>query len=215
MKIYHPTALVSLTLLLTTSRTVCSFTIPSVHRHNILTTGQEVDEQKSSIFVNHAKAVDEEEGSRAETFEPDSNSRNRRGVLASLNVAALLPFCVGSPSPASAAAAAGKAPSIVSPKDVLFRLRPVPTFSIVNPAGIPYMIVSKDNQGGIGYFFTSFGGAKKVLDDAKKGADEAGYPETWEGATVMTVPMDVALRLAVQKKNAKAKTIWSWTPFRM
>jgi len=84
--------------------------------------------------------------------------------------------------------------------DLLNRLKGVPTFCIVSPDGAAYMMYNKDQAMAIGYAFTTFPGALAVLGDAQRNAREKGYFDTWKDATITTVPLDIAVRLALKKK---------------
>lgn len=52
-----------------------------------------------------------------------------------------------------------------------------------------------------GYAFTSMEGAIVVLNDAQKTAKEGGYGDVWKDATITTLPADIAVRLALQKRQ--------------
>lgn len=85
--------------------------------------------------------------------------------------------------------------------ELLARLRGVPTFCIVNKDGAAYMIVKADERMAKGYAFTTYQGAKVVLEDAQKTAAEKGYGDLWENATITTIPADAAVRLSLTKKE--------------
>jgi len=85
--------------------------------------------------------------------------------------------------------------------ELLARLKSVPTFCIVNKDGAAYMIVKADERIAKGYAFTTYQGAKVVLEDAQKTASEKGYGELWEDATITTIPADAAVRLSLTKKE--------------
>mmetsp|Transcript_1161 Transcript_1161/g.1613 ORF Transcript_1161/g.1613 Transcript_1161/m.1613 type:complete len:363 (-) Transcript_1161:252-1340(-) len=180
-----------------------------------LKTQQQRSSTTSFSLKSSATSSNNDESNNDIVTSPSNNNhnavstKNRRQVLQGLTAASTSMMMISSsslmsPSP-SFAAEGGGSTSMVDPKEVLMRLRPVPTFCIVDNTGTPYMIIESDNGGGRGYFFTSFSGAMEVLSDAKKGAEEAGYPETWEGATIMTVPLDIAMRLSVTPKKRKTQ----------
>jgi hypothetical protein len=108
-------------------------------------------------------------------------------------------------SPSPAAAADTTTAAVVSPKDLLARLRRVPCFAIVDKDGIPYMIVDKKTRGATGYFFLTFRGALTVLGDAQRMAKEQGYEQIWADAKITTVPLDIALRLSLKKMERKGQ----------
>lgn len=88
-------------------------------------------------------------------------------------------------------------------------LRAVPTFTIVDPKGVPYVVVGEDAKV-TGYFFTTYGEANRLLSLAKKSADRAiqqaktegevldemGQTNPWSKARVSSVPLDFAVTLA-------------------
>lgn len=88
--------------------------------------------------------------------------------------------------------------------ELLGRLKGVPTFCIVSPEGAAYMVFKNDQAVAIGYAFTTFPGALAVLSDAQRVAKEKGYFDTWQNATVTTIPLDIAVRLALKKKPRKS-----------
>lgn len=89
----------------------------------------------------------------------------------------------------------------VTVNDLLASVKGVPTFCIVNKEGAAYMIVKADERMAKGYAFTTFQGALTVLSDAQRTAKEKGYAELWEDATITAIPADIAIRLALQKKE--------------
>lgn len=103
--------------------------------------------------------------------------------------------------PRASNAATPTAEGITSIPELLSRLKAVPTFCIVNKDGAAYMIVKADERMARGYAFTTYNGAKVVLEDAKKTATEKGYGEIWEDATITTIPADAAVRLSLTKKE--------------
>jgi hypothetical protein len=89
--------------------------------------------------------------------------------------------------------------------DLMPRLKRVPTFCIVNSQGVPFMAVKMQDRMAKGYAFTSFEAALVVLADAQRAAQEGGYAEVWKDATVTFIPMDVAMRLALQKRERSSQ----------
>jgi hypothetical protein len=96
---------------------------------------------------------------------------------------------------------------LLSPYDVAEMLRPVPTFTIVDKAGVPFTVVGEDAKV-TGYFFTTFPEADRILRLAKTSAKKAiaktkvDDPQTnpWNQARISTVPLDYAVTL-VSKSN--------------
>ena len=87
--------------------------------------------------------------------------------------------------------------------EVLLRLKDIPTFCIVNSDGIPLMIF--DGQASAtGYFFLSFNVAKTVLDDARSKDKSKDAQDKWADATIISLPLTVALQLGLRKVQRKA-----------
>lgn len=84
---------------------------------------------------------------------------------------------------------------------LLTRVKQIPMFCIVNTEGVPYMVISKSEAIARGYAFTSMEGAIIVLGDAQKAAKEGGYGDVWKDATIVTIPGDIAMKMALQKKQ--------------
>lgn len=86
--------------------------------------------------------------------------------------------------------------------ELLDKLRMIPTFCIVsNSTGAAYMLYKRDLNMGIGYAFLTFSGALAVLKDAQENAIQKGYGDVWTNATITTIPLDVAIRLALKKRS--------------
>ena len=93
------------------------------------------------------------------------------------------------------------ASSAISISDILLRLRNIPVFAIVNSDGIPYMIFD-GSASATGYFFFSFRVAANVLEDARQ--KDKTYEKEWAQATIIVLPLTVALQLALRKTQRKA-----------
>lgn len=128
---------------------------------------------------------------------PRDGSISRRDALL-LGPAATVTAASTLALPPPSHAAAGEVTSVT---ELLARIKSVPTFCIVNKDGAAYMIVKSDERMAKGYSFTTFQGAKVVLEDAQKTATEKGYGELWEDATITIVPADAAIRLSLTKKE--------------
>jgi hypothetical protein len=90
-----------------------------------------------------------------------------------------------------------------SAKDILLKLRSIPTFAIVNPDGVPFMIF--DGQASAtGYFFLSFDVAAQAIQDARTKDKNSGAAEVWSNAKIIVVPLAVALQLALRKTQRQA-----------
>jgi len=108
---------------------------------------------------------------------------------------------------------------IVSPDRVSELLKKVPTFTIVDEEGVPFMVVGEDAKV-TGYFFITYAEAKRILNLAKSSADKAireakaemkqnpaanqdpigGNP--WSKARIISVPLDFAVTLASKSTSA-------------
>lgn len=120
----------------------------------------------------------------------------RRDLLKSLGAASLFAGSLGTSAPAVAQ-------EQMSAQDTLLRLRSIPTFCIVDPDGVPFMIF--DGQASAtGYFFLSFDVAAQALQDARQKDKNAGAAETWSNAKIIVVPLAVALQLALRKTQREA-----------
>jgi Tic22-like family len=126
------------------------------------------------------------------------------------------------PANAAAAAAAdatattatadnGVKPSIVPAVEVLQRLRQVPVYAIVDGVGIPFMTYDSESAGANGYFFLDYTNAQGVLEDAKRAYASAkenkvdGVSDTWGDSRIVTLPLDLAMRLTVKQVSNVAQ----------
>lgn len=87
--------------------------------------------------------------------------------------------------------------------EILLRLRSIPTFSIVDPSGVPFMIFD-GRASATGYFFLSFQVAAQALQDARQKDKNAGASEVWANAKIIVVPLAVALQLTLRKSQREA-----------
>jgi Tic22-like family len=88
-------------------------------------------------------------------------------------------------------------------------LHAVPTFCIVDPKGVPYVVVGDDAKV-TGYFFTRYEEADRILNVARKSADRAiqrsderDAANPWKGARISTVPLDVAATLVTKSLSSR------------
>lgn len=87
------------------------------------------------------------------------------------------------------------------------RFKKVPAFAIVNAkTGTPFMILRNTGIASA-YFFTDYGAAQLVLDDARKDAAEKDLAtsQTWDEAKISAVSMEFALKLAKGRPKAMAQ----------
>mmetsp|Transcript_59122 Transcript_59122/g.175748 ORF Transcript_59122/g.175748 Transcript_59122/m.175748 type:complete len:379 (-) Transcript_59122:286-1422(-) len=162
----------------------------------------------------------------------------RRAFLRSMMIGAAAAAAGGSalsidPRAASAAVASDAggappvalAPGLVSPSEVARRLRAIPTFTLVDRRGVPFMVFGEDAKL-TAYFFTEYGEAARILKLATASSDgaraeareefrrtrreEGGPPPTkeeeneevgsnpWREARISTVPLDFAVTLSTR-----------------
>ena len=122
---------------------------------------------------------------------------------------------------------------MVSTTTLADRLRVVPTFTIVDTKGVPFMVVGEDAKV-TGYFFTTYGEANRLLTLAKTSADsnirqalaelraqrrkeklpalskqeemdQVGV-NPWKFARISTVPLDVAVTLVTKSMYSGKKS---------
>jgi len=134
-----------------------------------------------------------------------SSSGRRDAVSTLIQATSLLASTTTSPSIASAAGKDQGTSSVVPPKELARRLRRVPTFSIVDDTGKPFMILEGSRPPPIGYFFLNYEAAKFVLEDAIRVAVEANYENVWANAKITTVPLDFAMQLSIKKRMRKGQ----------
>jgi len=136
------------------------------------------------------------------TFLPPAASINRRKAIftataAASSIAAALSFPRSSQAADIDTDAKLDQPQLLTVANLLSSLRSVPLFCIVSSDGAAYMLYNKGTMAK-GYAFTTLSAALAVLKDAQNTAEKGGYAETWQGATITTIPADVAIRLSLQ-----------------
>jgi len=145
---------------------------------------------------------------RDQDVEPTSRIKccsSRREALCQWQAAvAAVSTAAGFSKIAPAFAATDDASPMSTIKDLLGRLKSIPTFCIVDPQGAAYMVFKNDQAMALGYAFTTFPGALAVLSDAQRNAKEKGFFDVWKDATITTIPLDIAVRLALKKKPRKS-----------
>lgn len=113
---------------------------------------------------------------------------------------------------------------MVSRDRVAELLRAVPTFTLVDKEGIPFMVVGEDAKV-TGYFFTSYNEASRILEVASAGADRAireakqeKQPDAgtltnpWKQARVSTLPLDAAVSLSLKSGTGKVRNYFQVAP---
>jgi len=143
---------------------------------------------------------------------------SRRDLLQGSVAFLLLASFVGS----TAAQAAEKVPAqgLLSTASVADLLRVIPTFTIVDQKGAPFMVVGEDAKV-TGYFFTEFSEAQRILKLASKSADKSiaegkkdpkqkefasELTNPWKAARISTVPLDLAATMVTKSMYASAKS---------
>lgn len=103
---------------------------------------------------------------------------------------------------------------LLSTTEVAALLHPVPTFTIVDKRGVPFMVVGEDAKV-TGYFFTTYGEAARILKLAKDSANKAivqakkegKSPEEigsnpWVKARISSIPLDSAITLVSKSTSS-------------
>ena len=122
------------------------------------------------------------------------------------------------PSLASAAATTEQdlnKPSLVSRDRVAELLSAVPTFTIVDKQGAPFLVVGEDAKP-TGYFFVDYNEASRIrklatdsasaaINAAKKdGSYTTDMTNPWQAARISTVPLDTAVALSLRSGKGSA-----------
>jgi len=109
------------------------------------------------------------------------------------------------PQPASAETSTESSSSLLD--RMASKFRRVPAFALVDgETGVPFMIL-KNTGVATGYFFTTYDGAKQVLDGAKKDAEgqDLASKDMWSGARISAVSLEFALKLGKSRPKAMAQ----------
>jgi hypothetical protein len=108
---------------------------------------------------------------------------------------------------------------MVSAKTVADLLRVVPTFTLVDKLGAPFVVVGEDAKV-TGYFFTEFPEAQRILKSARQSADKSiregkkdpkqkefmdELTNPWKEARISTVSLDIATTLVTKSMYAPVK----------
>ena len=136
-----------------------------------------------------------------------------------LSVSAIAPTAFAATSPTS------EDESLVPRDRIASLLHAVPTFTIVDPKGVPYMVVGEDAKV-TGYFFTEYAEAARILKLARTSADKAireqqkeqaqvkdgnrpaeeeDLVNPWKEARISTVPLDFAVTLVTRSSSGGTK----------
>jgi Tic22-like family len=95
-----------------------------------------------------------------------------------------------------------------SADEVAQLLHVIPTFTLVDAEGVPYMVVGEDARV-TGYFFTTYGEAERILTLARSGEDR---DNPWRQARISTVPLDVAVTLSLKAGNGNIRNFFQVAP---
>jgi hypothetical protein len=117
--------------------------------------------------------------------------------------------------PLSALAETTSDEGLLSTNAVANLLHPIPTFTIVDKKGVPFMVVGEDAKV-TGYFFTTYPEASRILGLARSSADKAiakakaeGKSEEevgtnpWKRARISTIPLDSAVTLVSRSTSSR------------
>jgi hypothetical protein len=197
-----------------TASFVCLF-FPALAYHNLLatawvhvraTSSPRQHDSQLNAFQNAVEDADDKVGRR--TF-----------LQSAALLSSMLPF---SATPASAASPAD---TLMSREKIASLLRAIPTFTIVDAKGVPFMVVGEDAKV-TGYFFTEFEEANRLLKLARSSVDKAiqqelreeaeqrNNPATtedttratmtvnpWNDARISTVPLDFAVTFVTRVRS--------------
>ena len=154
-------------------------------------------------FSSQRKSSNDPDGSdKGQKMQPSYELPDRRRSLSifASSVVAGLGSTVQAET-AFAVAGAGATTSPVTAKEILSRLVSIPTFCLVDPNGVPFMIFDSQSTA-TGYFFLSFEVAAEALEDArKKDTKTTEAQELWKSAQIIVVPLSVAIQLALTKRQ--------------
>lgn len=163
-----------------------------------------------SMPITSAWSFDKTSSVQPKSLNPGTSRRALAHQVAStISAATLLSL-----SPLQPALAAEKEKEgLLSTSYVADLLRVVPTFTIVDAKGVPYMVVGEDAKV-TGYFFSTFDEADRVLKLATKSADkairnakQAKEPvdeNPWKRARIATVPLDFAVATVTKSQYTKS-----------
>ena len=187
---------------LTTVEWVDSFQQTSMNRSRILSTTSLKAEKRQSIVEDHpttstANQSRDKQGCSLRTL-------NRRDLLNGVSVATLATLMTSLSSSSIEVANAADTTTASAASDMLLRLRSIPTFCIVDPNGVPFMIFDPQQASATGYFFLSFQVASDALNDARQKDTNAGASQVWSQAQIIVVPLAVALQLTLRKSQRDA-----------
>ena len=121
--------------------------------------------------------------------------------------------------------------AILSATEIANLLHTVPTFTIVDTEGVPYMVVGEDARV-TGYFFTTYTEAQRILSLARTSVDQSIREELsklkrakvsaneasqspvldsellenpWTSARISSIPLDVAITLSLKGLNGNVR----------
>lgn len=174
---------------------------------------------------------------------PTLHASNRRtflsgaaAAISAMGSAPLVAWSAGDKSSSDAGSTSeNSATGLVSPSAVARRLSAVPTFTIVDKRGVPFMVFGEDAKL-TAYFFTSYDEARRILDVAIASSDKSladlkketreerkakGLkPMTkaeeeeelginpWREARISTVPLDFAITLATKSGRQRGGSVY-------
>lgn len=220
----HATAvapvLLSLVLLISLSLPTKSFSTQRVRTSRLLNGLRNADDPGA--------AVDKEDGKVDDASPLGDSRRDFFGYVTPsfLSLWSAPSFALPSSEVISEVDASPRGP--LSALEISQRLSSVPTFTIVDTRGVPYMVVGDDAKLTC-YFFTSYGEAERILKVARKSSGKARAEQTreirssrkaeglpplskddeaeelgpipWNDARISSVPLDFAVSLASRRQK--------------
>lgn len=164
---------------------------------------------------------DEEVGKVKQTL----TSRRSLFQQVATGIGASIPIIISSSQSAFASSDEQEAAQGVLSRDrVAELLRVVPTFTLVDRQGVPFMVVGEDAKV-TGYFFTTFDEAARILKVASDSAEQAireakrdQKPEAntmsnpWKQARVSTLPLDTAVSLSLKSGTGSIRNYFQVAP---
>ena len=112
---------------------------------------------------------------------------NRRDLFGTIAATSILTPKVGHAEESKVEESKG----LLTTEEVAQLLHPVPTFTIVDKKGVPYMVVGEDAKV-TGYFFTTYDEASRILELAKSSADKSIKEAKAEGKPKEEIGINVS-----------------------
>lgn len=188
-----------------------------------------IDGDDGAFGVRASNALNGADGQLEESASTSGSDRRRFVSQLAKAVAAVSllspPVALAANSVADASASKTKEKEgLMSAKQVAEKLHSIPTFTIVDKEGVPYMVVGEDAKV-TAYFFIEYQEAARILKSASAAAEQAIKEEEkenrnnkdptaaiatepltnpWKEARISTVPLDAAVTLATKSTGGPA-----------